>query len=59
MTDDIVFVIFIRQIFSRLREQGVVVRYFDKPRIDNHLRISIGTEEDNAALLTALELALS
>lgn len=47
-----------RQIFARLREQGVVVRYFDKPRIDNYLRISIGAEEDNAALLTALEVAL-
>jgi histidinol-phosphate aminotransferase len=47
-----------RELFARLREQGVVVRYFDKPRIDNHLRISIGTEEDNAALLTALALAL-
>jgi histidinol-phosphate aminotransferase len=47
-----------RTIFARLREQGVVVRYFDKPRIDNHLRISIGTEEDNAALLKALEVAL-
>lgn len=47
-----------RQLFTRLREQGVVVRYFDKPRIDNHLRISIGTDEDSAALLAALEVAL-
>jgi histidinol-phosphate aminotransferase len=47
-----------RQLFTRLREQGVVVRYFDKPRIDNHLRISIGSDEDNAALLAALEVAL-
>lgn len=47
-----------RQLFARLREQGVVVRFFDKPRIDNHLRISIGTDEDNAALIAALETAL-
>lgn len=47
-----------RHLFARLREQGVVVRYFDKPRIDNHLRISIGTDEDNAALLAALEVSL-
>ncbi len=40
-------------LFTRLRERGIVVRYFDKPRIDNYLRISIGTEEDNAALLAA------
>jgi histidinol-phosphate aminotransferase len=43
-----------RDLFFRLRERGIVVRYFDKPRIDNYLRISIGTEEANAALLTAL-----
>jgi histidinol-phosphate aminotransferase len=43
-----------KQLFTALRERGIVVRYFDKPRIDNFLRISIGTEEDNAALLSAL-----
>jgi histidinol-phosphate aminotransferase len=42
------------ELFARLRERGIVVRYFDKLRIDNHLRISIGTEADNAALLAAL-----
>ena len=44
-----------RDLFAQLRAQGIVVRYFDKPRIDNYLRISIGTEEDNAALLKALQ----
>lgn len=43
-----------RDLFARLRARGIVVRYFDKPRIDNYLRISIGTNEDNAALLAAL-----
>ncbi|MCB1703278.1 MAG: histidinol-phosphate transaminase [Halioglobus sp.] len=47
------------ELFARLRAQGIVVRYFDKPRIDNYLRISIGTEEDNAALLAALGGILS
>ncbi len=47
-----------RELFLKLREQGVVVRYFDKPRIENHLRISIGSDEDNAALLAALDVAL-
>lgn len=42
------------ELFSQLRARGIVVRYFDKPRIENYLRISIGTEEDNAALLAAL-----
>lgn len=48
-----------RDLFSGLREQGVLVRYFDKPRIDNHLRITIGTEADNEALLVALEALLT
>jgi len=43
-----------KQLFTALRERGIVVRYFDKPRIDNFLRISIGTEEDICALLDAL-----
>lgn len=42
-------------LFSALREQGVIVRYFDKPRIDQYLRISIGTREDCQALLAALK----
>lgn len=43
-----------KELFAALRERGIVVRYFDKPRIANFLRISIGTEQDNAALLDAL-----
>ncbi|MDR0357557.1 MAG: aminotransferase class I/II-fold pyridoxal phosphate-dependent enzyme [Clostridiales Family XIII bacterium] len=33
-------------LYGFLRENGILVRHFDKPRIDNFLRISIGTEED-------------
>ena len=47
-----------RELFSALRERGIVVRYFDKPRIDNHLRISIGSEEQNALFLAALREVL-
>jgi histidinol-phosphate aminotransferase len=43
-----------KQLFAALRERGIVVRYFEKPRIDNYLRISIGTEQQNADLLDAL-----
>ncbi|MDR2079344.1 MAG: histidinol-phosphate transaminase [Treponema sp.] len=37
--------------FAALRERGILVRYFDKPRIADFLRISIGTDEDMAVLL--------
>ncbi len=34
------------EIFRELRARGVLVRYFNKPRINKFLRISIGTDED-------------
>ena len=43
-----------RDLFAALRERGIIVRYFDKPRIGNYLRISIGTEVQCDALLSAL-----
>ena len=43
---------------AALREQGVIVRHFKLPRIDQFLRISIGTPEQNQALLDALDSAL-
>jgi len=38
-----------------LREQGLIVRHFKKPRIDEFLRITIGTEQQNELLIAALE----
>ena len=35
-----------KEIFAKLKEQGIYVRYWDKPRINNHLRITIGTKEN-------------
>lgn len=46
-------------IFHALRERDIIVRYFSKPRIDNYLRISIGTDEEMAALCGALEEILA
>lgn len=39
---------------SALREQGIIVRHFDKPRIADYLRITVGTAEQNQRLITAL-----
>ena len=38
-----------------LREQKVIVRHFKLPRIDQFLRITIGNEAQNKALLSALK----
>jgi len=40
---------------SALREQGIIVRHFDKPRIADYLRITIGTAEQNNRLIDALK----
>jgi histidinol-phosphate aminotransferase len=42
------------QLAAGIREQGVIVRHFTAPRIAQFLRISIGTPEQNAALIEAL-----
>lgn len=46
-------------LFLALREQGIVVRYFDKPRISDYLRITVGTDEQCDALLEALPALLA
>lgn len=43
------------ELFSRLREEHIYVRYFNKPRISNHLRITIGTPEEMRKLIEFLE----
>ena len=41
--------------YQRLKEKGVLVRHFDKPRIADFVRISIGSEPQMEALLTATD----
>ncbi|GAA0242890.1 histidinol-phosphate transaminase [Marinomonas primoryensis] len=44
------------KIYLALKDQGILVRYFgNKPRIGNYLRITIGTNEEMAALTAALK----
>ena len=43
-----------KEIFEACKKQQIYVRYFAKPRIDNYLRISIGTEEDMNSLIAFL-----
>lgn len=44
-----------KEIFLALRKANIFVRYFDKPRIDNYLRISIGTQKEMEALVAFLK----
>jgi len=43
---------------ARLRERGILVRHFAQPRIDQFLRISVGTPAQCDALVEALRLLL-
>lgn len=43
-----------KELFEVLREADIYVRFFDKPRINNYLRITIGTDEEMDALLKIL-----
>ncbi|MCB1843339.1 MAG: histidinol-phosphate transaminase [Halioglobus sp.] len=45
-------------LFQGLRDAGVLVRHFMRPRIDNYLRITIGTDDDCDRLVAALTALL-
>lgn len=43
------------EIFEYLKSENIIVRYFNKPRISEYLRISIGTDEQMQILINKLE----
>lgn len=46
------------ELARRLRDRGVLVRHFAKPRIDEYLRITVGTPAQCSALTDALRAVL-
>ncbi len=42
-------------LYQRLKERHILVRYFNAERLNDKLRISIGTRSENDALLAAME----
>lgn len=48
-----------QEIFQALREADIYVRYWNKPRINNSLRITIGTDEEMKALVAFLRKYLA
>jgi histidinol-phosphate aminotransferase len=44
-----------KEIFDYLRTQNIFVRWFNKPRISNYLRVTIGTDEEMDKLFAALD----
>lgn len=47
------------ELYAQLKEEGILVRHFNQPDIDNYLRISIGTDEQMDCLLEKLEEMLT
>nr|WP_330372726.1 histidinol-phosphate transaminase [Lachnoclostridium phytofermentans] len=43
-----------KELFEALREEHIYVRHFNKPRISNYLRVSIGTDEEMNIFLRAV-----
>ncbi len=43
------------ELYKGLKANGVLVRFFNKPRLDKYLRITIGTREQMDALFAALD----
>jgi histidinol-phosphate aminotransferase len=41
-------------LYEALKAQNILVRYFPMPRLDDKLRISVGSPSENDALLTAI-----
>jgi histidinol-phosphate aminotransferase len=41
-------------LYEALKQKGILVRYFDTPELNDTLRITVGTDEEVDALLTAL-----
>lgn len=44
-----------RELYLGLKERGVLIRQWQKPRIENWCRITVGTREEMTALLAAID----
>jgi len=47
-----------KDVFQSLRKRGILVRYFNRPGIEDKLRISVGTPEEMSALISTLKQIL-
>jgi histidinol-phosphate aminotransferase len=43
------------ELLERLQQKGILVRYFDQPRLQNSIRISVGKPEHTDALIRVLQ----
>ena len=43
-----------QSLYNGLRSKGILIRYFNKPKISDYLRITIGTDDEMEALINAI-----
>jgi histidinol-phosphate aminotransferase len=46
-------------LYKKLKNKGILIRYFSHPRLQNSLRITVGTPEQNNRLLASLKAILN
>lgn len=46
------------QLYEDLKANGILIRYFNKPEIDNYIRITIGTDEQMETFFEKLDLVM-
>lgn len=44
-----------KRLFEKLKEKGILIRYFEKPRIDKYVRITIGTKSQMESVILAIK----
>ena len=42
-------------VYRALKDRGILIRYFNEPMLRDKLRITVGTNEQNAELISALK----
>lgn len=47
-----------KKLYEFLRSQDIFVRYFDQPRVNDRIRLSVGKPEEMEALITEIEVFL-
>jgi histidinol-phosphate aminotransferase len=45
--------------YAGLKQQGILVRYFDKPGLQDKVRITVGQSQENNALLAGIKALTS
>ena len=44
-----------KEVYTKLKQQGIFIRYFDTPLLNNYIRISVGKPEHTQRLIKALQ----